>query len=385
MLLSCFIFVSILTTPTIAATYTECSAVPAMIPDTFSVTYQPSTLYTGTAYFTYVEPTWDNWPQFDIRELASNPYTANFFVQYTNQNFNFSDPTDLSNDCTFSTPQSYTRDNSWTAALVEVDGVSWLNLTFQQTGSLICTINAVETNVQGAQQFSVEGTLSVRSYTCDDNDVVNGTTTSTLDATSKVAMPSFYDMESCQRLTVTIGIEGQLTTKQLDRISQYITALATPTNTSITPTTLLHSYDLGTSYQHNGHTYYSNVISWCTFNGTLPTVISLPSLFTELDTNTQVNEATYLLSSSKMPSYCFDGILDFGESDIDCGGTGSLNGCAPCVDTSQICNGNTDCVSGECTAHELAGRRCATVNSSFATIPSMFIVLVLSYIAIIMM
>lgn len=342
-----------------------------MIPDTFSVTYQPSTLQSGTVYFTYVEPTWDNWPQFDIRELGSNPFSSNFLVQYSNQNFEFVSASNTSlvaspsSTCTFSTPQSFTRDNSWTATIVkDSDNVEWLNLTFTQTGSLVCTIAAEQTNYQGSQQFSVAGTLAVRAYTCDESSVVNGTTTASIDATSKVAMPSLYSMESCQRLTVTIGIEGQLTTKQLTRISQYITDLSTATTSGVTPSTILHSYDLGDSYSHNSRTYYNNVISWCTFNGTLPSTIQLSTLFVDLNINNQLSDATYMISTSKIPSYCFDGVLDFGESDIDCGGTGLLNGCAPCVDTSQICNGNTDCVSGECTAHELAGRRCATINAA---------------------
>jgi len=34
------------------------------------------------------------------------------------------------------------------------------------------------------------------------------------------------------------------------------------------------------------------------------------------------------------------------------------------VDASQICNGNSDCVSGQCLPHKIAGKRCYAISSA---------------------
>ena len=52
-------------------------------------------------------------------------------------------------------------------------------------------------------------------------------------------------------------------------------------------------------------------------------------------------------TSDAEPAHCFDGILNGGETDIDCGGT-----CGRTCGTGRACLTATDCISGTCSANK---------------------------------
>jgi len=351
-----------------AASSPQCAQAPTLIPDTFSISYQPIDEDNGIVYFSYTEPSWENWQMFDIRELASDPFRATFTLNLTDANIKFS-----IDDCTFRTPQSYSRPYAVVPSF-STTSPELFTLVFTQTGSLFCNAVPSKQDTRGRQQYSVEGSLALRTYRCDATTLLptSGSDSVSIDAASKVSLPDLYVHRSCSRLTLTYESTSQLSLRQTDGLALDISALPTMqrTDASIAPNTILVSYTATRvpGKQSGGSDVYSNVLSFCTFNGSLSSEFNpigdangKGSLFVPGTDPTQVS---FNIKNSKIPSYCFNGIKDFDESDIDCGGNGQLNGCPPCVDASQICNGNSDCVSGQCLPHKIAGKRCYAISSA---------------------
>lgn len=343
---------------------TQCKEAPSLIPDTFSLSYLQETRDSGVLYLTYIEPAWEEWEMFDIRELASDPFTATFTIDFTTAGLNLPTNYDLAAttpQCWFKTPQSYTRDNA--ATISRQTGTDKITVTFRQTGSLFCAVSPkTHDELRGKQQTSIDGTLNVRRYHCEDGTPTSSSEQLVVDGASKISMPDLYIHTDCTRTTFRFDAPYQLTSKQINGLALDISSLPTTVpNGDGTVNTILHSYTIDSTYMSNGARYYKNVLSFCTFGATLSESNNdnlTKTLFAQFaDVQTTIKQ-------SKVPSYCYNGKKDFDESDVDCGGSGSFNGCPPCVDSSQICNGNSDCVSGVCASHELAGKRCVALSSA---------------------
>eukprot|EP00461_Guttulinopsis_vulgaris_P000826 UN00826 len=84
----------------------QCEEPPSLIPDTFSISYSQDSGTSGTLYFTYIEPAWEEWQMFDIRELASDPFTAEFTVSFKDSGIELPSTFDITDTsaCKFKTP-----------------------------------------------------------------------------------------------------------------------------------------------------------------------------------------------------------------------------------------------------------------------------------------